>query len=103
MNERFKKIRTWAARSLTALLAVQTLAFQPVPVGAAASTPAECLTINGTGKVPVKQVDIDQEFAIEYTLTPDGKYTLVEQRDPVDISLVLDVSGSMLYGLDGDT
>lgn len=100
MNGRFKKIRTWAVLALAVLLVVQVLAIAPP---ASAAETADCLTMSGVGSVPVTDVDIDQEFEIEYTLTPSGDYAVVEQREAVDIALVLDVSGSMLYGLDGKT
>ncbi len=101
MKISLKRLRTWTGLGLAALLAVQTLAVIPSSAGAAAAE--ECLTMSGAGNVPLKDVDIDQEFEIEYTLTPGGNYSVTEQRAPVDISLVLDVSGSMLYGLNGAT
>lgn len=102
MTLQLGKIRTWTVRTtLAAMMAVQALTFAP-PALAAGST-QDCLSLAGSGKVPVTDVDIDQEFEIEYTLTPSGSYSVVEKRDPVDISLVLDMSGSMQYGLDGNT
>jgi Mg-chelatase subunit ChlD len=102
MVESLKKIRPLAVLAMAGMLAVQGLGIAPQPVQAAAAKD-DCLILTGSGSVPVTDVDIDQEFEIEYTLTPDGDYTVVAQREPVNISLVLDVSGSMLYGLNGST
>lgn len=102
MVERLKKFRPLAVLAMAGMLVVQGLGIAP-PTTQAAAEKKDCLVLTGNGSVPVTDVDIDQEFEIEYTLTPGGDYTVVEKRDPVNISLVLDVSGSMLFGLNGST
>ncbi|HEX7057469.1 MAG TPA: vWA domain-containing protein [Bacilli bacterium] len=75
-----------------ALLLIGTL----FPAASAESAEAAgCLNL--TGSVADGQLDIYMNDTMElaFTVTPGGSYTTSVQRPPADISLVLDVSGSM--------
>jgi len=73
-----------------------------VPSGAAAADPS-CtphFQLTGTAVVEKSSVASDETVRITYTLTPSGSPPPPRpSRQPADIALVLDVSGSMNYGV----
>jgi Mg-chelatase subunit ChlD len=89
---KFNRFREWVAKPLSLLLAASIL-----PIGtASAATGTGCLTLSGTITANVEAVTMHKPFTFTYNITPSGTFTDLV-RDPVDISLVLDVSGSMSY------
>lgn len=86
-------------RPLTLLLIVALLPVVPAaPAPAAFASGNSCLTLTGTLKENNGTVYMFHPITFEYTIRPEGE--LIELvRDPVDVAMVLDVSGSMNYGM----
>ncbi len=86
-------------RPLALLLIVALLPVVPAaPAQVAYAAGNSCLTLTGTLKENNGTVFMFQPITFEYTIRPEGE--LIELvRDPVDVAMVLDVSGSMNYGM----
>ncbi len=79
-------IRKWFSAAL-ALLLLLTLLPQ-------AAMAAGSLGLSGTRSVDKNQIFINETFNMNYSIDPTGSYV---QRQPLDLAMVLDVSGSMGY------
>lgn len=86
-------------RPLALLLIVALLPVVPAaPAQVAAATGNSCLTLTGTLKENNGTVYMFHPITFEYTIRPEGEL-LELVRDPVDVAMVLDVSGSMNYAM----
>ncbi|MGN7358058.1 vWA domain-containing protein [Paenibacillus sp. SAF-054] len=85
----------------TAMLLVIGSLFTPGMVQAAGEAGGQASCLNLTGSFEKKDVTIDtgEPLTMKYKLTPSGTFTEKVQRDPVNFSLVLDTSSSMLFSV----
>src|SRR5690606_16796661 len=87
--------RKWRKLGLSMLMTIMLLVtLQP---SATAAAIADCLSLAGTMGSGDQDAVIGEPFTLEYKLTPGGSYTTTVSREPIDIVLVLDTSGSMDY------
>lgn len=86
----------WKRTARVGLILLLVLAMLPT-VGIAQNNN---LSLDGTRSVDKSDLYINEGFTLTYCINPIGSYT---QRDKLDISLVLDVSGSMDYTISNDS
>lgn len=91
-------MRGWSGSRLLrplALLILIALIPAPSPAPAAAADDG-CLKLTGELKETNADMHLFEPVTFEYTIRPEGE-RIVTVRDPVEVAMVLDVSGSMNY------